>query len=160
MIRLNLLSLDEVIEVQVQMEKEDSKIEDKCIFCKIVKGDIPCAKVFEDDKILSFLDIAPANKGHALIITREHYETLLDMPDDVLDDMMVQARKVARAMSSALGNEGFNILMNNKEVAGQLVPHAHIHIIRRFAGDGISLNWRPKKYKDIEGVKEKIKSFL
>ena len=146
--------------MQAQMEKKDLKSDNGCIFCKIVKGDIPCAKIFEDDKVLSFLDIAPANKGHALIVTKNHYETLLEIPDDYLEDMMLKAKKIAQALSAALGNEGFNVLMNNKKVAGQLVPHAHVHIIPRFNGDGISLNWKPKKYKDIEGVKEKIKSFL
>ncbi len=148
--------------MQVQMEKQDLKLNEKCIFCKIVKGDIPCSKIFEDDYVLSFLDIAPANKGHALIVTKNHYETLLDIPDEDLNDIMLKAKKIARAMSSALGVDGFNILMNNKKVAGQLVPHAHVHIIPRFKGDGINLNWRPSKYKDkeIDGFTEKIKSFL
>jgi len=148
--------------MQVQTEKQDLKLDNDCIFCKIVNGDIPCAKVFEDDKVLSFLDIAPANKGHALIVTKNHYETLLEIPDEDLNDLMIKAKKIARAMHSALGNEGFNVLMNNKKVAGQLVSHSHVHIIPRFSGDGISLNWSPKKYKDkeIDEFKEKIKSFL
>ena len=148
--------------MQVQMEKQDLKLNEKCIFCKIVKGDIPCSKIFEDDYVLSFLDIAPANKGHALIVTKNHYETLLDIPDEDLNDLMLKAKKLARAMSSALGIDGFNILMNNKKVAGQLVPHTHVHIIPRFKGDGINLNWRANKYKDkeIDEFKEKIKSFL
>ena len=130
------------------------------MFCKIVKGEIPCAKIYEDEKILSFLDIAPANKGHALVMPKEHYETLLDVPDDIV--FLKVVKKVVRAMSSALGNEGFNILVNNKKVAGQLVPHVHIHIIPRFSGDGIKLNWMPKRYKDkeIDEFKEKIVSFL
>ncbi len=148
--------------MQIQMEKQDLKSDENCIFCKIVKGDIPCAKIFEDDKVLSFLDIAPANKGHALIVTKNHYETLLEIPDDILDDMMIKARKIARAMHSALANEGFNILMNNKKPAGQLVPHAHLHIIPRFEEDGVSLNWQSRKYKDkeIDEFKEKIEKFL
>jgi histidine triad (HIT) family protein len=148
--------------MQEQLQEQRLEINEDCIFCKIVKGEIPCAKIFEDDKVLSFLDIAPANKGHALIVTKNHYETLLEISDDVLDDLMLKARKIARAMSSALGCDGFNILMNNKKVAGQLVLHAHVHIIPRFSGDGINLNWRPKKYKDkeIDDFKEKIKSFL
>jgi len=79
-----------------------------------------------------------------------------------LNDMMLKAKKVAQALSAALGNEGFNILMNNKKVAGQLVPHAHVHIIPRFSNDNVSLNWSPRKYKDkeIDEFKEKIKSFL
>lgn len=148
--------------MQIQMEKKDLKSDDKCIFCRIVKGNIPCAKIFEDDKVFSFLDIAPANKGHALIVTKKHYENLLDIPDEDLDDMMIKARKIARAMSSALGCEGFNVLMNNKKAAGQLVNHAHVHIIPRFKGDGINFNWKPNKYKDkeIDEFKEKIRKFI
>ena len=148
--------------MQLQMEKQDLKLDKDCIFCKIVKGDIPCSKIFEDDYVISFLDIAPANKGHALIVTKNHYKTLLDVPDQDLNDLMLKAKKIARAMSSALGIDGFNILMNNKKVAGQLVPHTHLHIIPRFNGDGINLNWRPNKYnaKEIDEFKEKIKSFL
>lgn len=141
---------------------EHAIFERNCIFCKIVRGDIPCAKIFEDDKLISFLDIAPANKGHALIVTKNHYETLLDAPDEDLNDMMLKTKRIVRAMSSALGCDGFNILMNNKKVAGQLVLHSHIHIIPRFKGDGIDLNWMPNKYKgkEIDEFKEKIKSFL
>ncbi|MFH2028720.1 MAG: HIT family protein [Nanoarchaeota archaeon] len=133
-----------------------------CIFCKIIKGDIPCAKIYEDDKIFSFLDIAPANKGHALVIPKEHYETLLDAPDVVVNDLMLLVKKVKRALSSSLGAEGFNILINNKKVAGQLVPHLHIHIIPRFSNDGVSLNWKPKRYseKEIDEFAEKIKKFI
>ncbi|MBW2974733.1 HIT family protein [Candidatus Woesearchaeota archaeon] len=143
-------------------QKLEANLDDNCIFCRIVEGKIPCARVFEDDKVLSFLDIAPANKGHVLIITKNHYETLLDIPDNCLDDLMIKARKTARAMSSALGCEGFNVLMNGKKVAGQLVPHAHVHIIPRFSGDRISLNWKPRRYKDkeINEFRERIKSFL
>ncbi|MBW2989669.1 HIT family protein [Candidatus Woesearchaeota archaeon] len=133
-----------------------------CIFCKIIKGDIPCAKIAEDDNTFCFLDIAPANKGHVLVITKNHYETLLDVPDHHLNDLMIKTKNIARALSFALGNEGFNILMNSKRVAGQLVPHAHIHIIPRFESDRISLNWSPKRYRDeeIAEFRDKIKSFL
>ena len=133
-----------------------------CIFCKIVKGQIPSAKILDEGKIMSFLDIGPLNKGHALIVTKEHYETLLDVPDDVLKDLIVGAKKVARALSSALGIDGFNVLMNNKKVAGQLVPHAHFHIIPRFDGDGIKWKWKPKKYagKELDEFKDKIAKFL
>jgi len=149
-------------EIKEERSEEQTSSGGNCIFCKIVKGDIPCAKIFEDDKVMAFLDIAPANKGHALIVTKNHYETLGEIPDDDLNDMMLKAKKIARAQSAALGNEGFNLLMNNKKVAGQLVLHAHMHIIPRFKGDGIKLNWRPKKYKDnnLEVFREKIKSFL
>ena len=149
--------------MQEQVQQQDIKSDDKCIFCKIVKGDIPCAKIFEDDCVLSFLDIAPANKGHALIITKNHYETLLDMPDECLNDLMVKAKKIARAMHSALANEGFNILMNNGKAAGQLVEHVHMHIIPRHNADDFNLNWTHKEYGQGEAeqtaakIREKIK---
>lgn len=135
---------------------------EKCIFCRITNGEIPSAKIYEDDDVVSFLDIAPANKGHALIITKKHFETLLDIPDDVICSLMSASKKVARAMYSALGNEGFNLLLNNKSVAGQVVPHAHIHIIPRFSGDGVRFSWASKIYKskEIDEVRDKIKSFL
>ncbi|MEA2036301.1 MAG: HIT family protein [Nanoarchaeota archaeon] len=148
--------------MQVQIKKSGTKPEDNCIFCKIVKGDIPSSKLYEDDRLISFLDIAPVNKGHALIVTKGHYETLLDVPDDDLTDIMATAKKIARAMSSALAIDGFNLAMNNKKVAGQIVPHVHLHIIPRFKNDGFRTNWQHKKYadKEIEKYKEKIKSFL
>ncbi len=133
-----------------------------CIFCKIIKGDIPCTKVYEDENVISFLDIAPANKGHSLVVPKEHYDTLIEAPEEIINYSLKVAKKVARAMSSSLANEGFNVLINNNKVAGQLVPHVHIHIIPRFKGDGIRLNWSPKKYKDKEigEFAEKIKKFL
>jgi len=133
-----------------------------CIFCKIVKGDIPSAKIYEDDKVIAFLDIAPANKGHALVIPKEHYETLLELPDDLRSHMMAIVKNIARAQSSSLGNKGFNVLINNHKEAGQLVPHVHFHIIPRFGREKMCLNWKPTKYKDkeINDFADKIKKFL
>ena len=146
----------------MQLQTEDVKLDDDCVFCKIIKGDIPSAKVYEDESLISFLDIAPANKGHCLVMPKSHYETLLDTPNLELALTMKKTREIARAMSSALGNTGFNILVNNKKEAGQLVPHVHFHIIPRFSGDGIKLNWEHKKYdnKEIDEFANKIKSFL
>jgi len=133
-----------------------------CIFCKIIKGEIPSTKVYEDENIISFLDIAPANKGHCLVMPKEHYETLIDAPEEILNYTLKVGKKIARAMSSSLGNDGFNVLINNNKSAGQLVPHMHIHVIPRFKGDGVRLDWTPKKYKDkeINDFAEKIKKFL
>ncbi|MFH1641653.1 MAG: HIT family protein [Nanoarchaeota archaeon] len=133
-----------------------------CIFCKIVKGEIPSAKVFENKDVMVFLDIAPANKGHALVTSKNHYETLLDVPDKILSNIMKTVKKVARAMSSALASEGFNILVNNNKVAGQIVPHLHLHVIPRYSNDGVRLQWRAGKYKqnEIEDYADKIKKFL
>ena len=139
------------------MEKEN-----KCIFCKIVRGEIPSVKIYEDENIFAFMDIAPANPGHAMVIPKGHFETLVDIPDDLANDMTLLTKKIARAAMSALAAEGFNIAMNNKQVAGQVVPHAHIHIIPRFKGDGQHIHWKPnlKARKSVETSAEKIRSFL
>lgn len=133
-----------------------------CIFCKIVKQEIGCAKIFENDKILVFLDIRPANKGHCLVVPKQHYSTLLDIPDEILAELMVTAKKVCKALSLSCGNGGFNILMNNGVVAGQIVPHAHLHVIPRFKDDEVTINWKPKIYinNEIERIRENIIKFL
>lgn len=144
------------------MQKEKQDVKEACIFCKIVNGEIPAAKIYEDDKIISFLDIAPANKGHCLIVPKSHYGTLLEAPDEELGHLLLAAKKITKALSLSCGNGSFNMLMNNGKEAGQLVHHAHIHIIPRFKDDRLSLNWKPKKYmgKEIDDYKEKIKKFL
>lgn len=133
-----------------------------CIFCKIVKGEIPAAKVYEDGNVLSFLDIMPSNKGHCLVVPKKHYEALLDIPDEDLSGVIKAVKKVAKALSLSMGNGAYNIVMNNGKEAGQLVQHAHIHIIPRFKGDRLRLSWSHKKYgdKEIEEYKEKIGKFL
>jgi histidine triad (HIT) family protein len=133
-----------------------------CIFCKIVEGKIPAAKVYEDDSAIGFLDIMPANKGHCLIVPKKHFETFLDIPDNDLENIVKAAKKVAKALSLSIGNGSYNIVMNNGKVAGQIVPHAHIHIIPRFKGDGLRLSWSHKKYsnKEIDEFKGKIRKFI
>ena len=133
-----------------------------CIFCKIIDGKIPSAKVYEDDNAISFLDIMPANKGHCLIVPKKHYETLLDIPDEDLANLIKATKKITKALSLSIGNGSFNIIMNNGKVAGQLVNHAHIHIIPRFKGDHLRLTWSHKKYidKEMQRVQEMIKKFV
>lgn len=135
---------------------------EECVFCKIVKGEIPSAKLYEDDLVLAFLDIMPANKGHTLVIPKKHYEVLTDIPVDELEKLMDELKKVAEAVIEATKAEGFNILMNNKKVAGQIVPHAHFHIVPRFSNDGLEFKWPSRKYEEgeIDKFKEKIISFL
>ena len=132
----------------------------ECIFCKIAKGDIPSAKIFEDGNVIAFLDINPATKGHCLIMPKEHFETFLDAPTDKIYHLTDITKKIAKAMSQALGNKGYNILVNNSKDAGQIIPHLHFHLIPRYENDRVSLNWKPNKYKEIDKVAEKIKSFL
>ncbi len=132
-----------------------------CIFCSIIKGEIPCTKVYEDDKIFSFLDIVPVNKGHTLVIPKEHKETILDLSEDSFRGLMAAVQKIAKAVIKAVGAKGFNVHINNGEVAGQVVKHAHIHIIPRFDGDGLQL-WKGGKYKGMEAeqIKKDIVNFL
>jgi len=133
-----------------------------CIFCKIIVGKIPSANVYEDEHTVSFLDIMPANKGHCLVVPKEHYETFLDIPDEDLKSLIMAAKKVAKALSLSIGNGSYNIVMNNGKEAGQIVAHAHLHIIPRFKGDRLRLKWSHKKYEENEmkGMQEKIRKFV
>jgi len=120
-----------------------------CIFCKIIKGEIPCSKVYEDKNVLAFLDISPVNKGHALVIPKKHYADFLDMPDEAVKQIFTAAKRIANAIMKGTGAAGFNLGMNNRKAAGQLVFHAHLHIITRFEGDGLR-HWPGKKYGEGE----------
>lgn len=134
----------------------------ECVFCKIVNGEIPSEKIYEDDNVLAFMDISPANKGHALVIPKEHYETIIELPDGLMEKVAACTKKVAKGVVQATGVEGFNVLVNNKKIAGQLVPHVHFHIIPRFENDGIDMTFSHKKYEEGEigeyaqKIKEKI----
>ena len=132
---------------------------DNCIFCKIIKGEIPCSKVYEDGKVLAFLDIGPVSKGHTLVIPKEHHETMVDVPDDLLKEVIVVVKRLSKAVKESTNADGFNILMSNHEAAGQVVPHAHFHIIPRLSSDGLK-HWPQGKYDEgeMDAVKEKIVS--
>lgn len=122
----------------------------ECIFCKFVRENTPIAKIYEDDSVLAFLDINPVNKGHILVIPRGHYETVPDMPDEVLRDLIVVVKKVANAVVKATKADGFNIIQKNRRAAGQVIDHVHFHIIPRFQGDARVLNWPMQKYEQGE----------
>ncbi|MGM5487707.1 MAG: HIT family protein [Nanobdellota archaeon] len=132
-----------------------------CIFCQIAKGEIPSAKVYEDEHVFAFLDIAPVNPGHTLVIPKAHYETMVDTPAEVLQQVIAGTKKCARAMMDATGCDGFNIWQNNFRPAGQAVDHIHFHVIPRFTGDGLQL-WPQGSYKDgeIEEMAGKIRKLL
>lgn len=132
-----------------------------CVFCKIIKGEIQTNKVYEDENYLAFLDITPINPGHALLIPKAHYKNLYELPDNVLTDMAPLIKKIAVAVKQATGADGINISMNNEEVAGQIIPHAHFHIMPRFSNDGYR-HWRGKPYSESEARKttEQIRKFL
>jgi histidine triad (HIT) family protein len=128
-----------------------------CIFCKIVSGDIPCAEVYADEAVLSFLDIAPIAAGHALVIPRRHYPTLWDMPSEEGKHLLVVLQKVGRAVLAASQSTGLNVVMNNYASAGQVVPHAHWHLIPRKDGDGL-LRVVQQEYDSQEAMQAMAKS--
>ncbi len=135
---------------------------DDCIFCQIVQGKIPCGKIYEDQRILAFLDIGPLSEGHCLIIPKEHYVRLEDCPEDVAAALTQKIPHLAPAIIKAAGAQGYNVLNNNGSCAGQLVEHVHFHIIPRNPGDGVFSQWPAGKYPPgrIEELTEKIKSLL
>lgn len=132
-----------------------------CIFCKIIEGKIPCAKIYENDKVIAFLDIAPVNKGHALIMPKQHFERLESLPDDVLCEIAKAIKKISKAILKAVESNSFNLGVNDGKNAGQLVPHFHLHIMPRFEGDGLK-HWPGKKYEkgEAEEIADKIKKNL
>jgi histidine triad (HIT) family protein len=118
---------------------------DSCLFCKIIKGEIPSMKVYEDEDTLAFLDIKPINPGHTLVIPKAHYANVIETPEEVLVKMMRTVKKIGHAFKDGLGVENFNLAMNNGAPAGQVVFHAHIHVMPRHEGDGYEL-WKGKEY--------------
>jgi histidine triad (HIT) family protein len=139
----------------------DTMTNQDCIFCKIINNEIPAAKVYEDEQVLAFLDINPVNPGHTLVIPKEHHETLLEMTEQAVDKVFNVGRKIASTMKEALDAPGVNIAMNVGEAAGQVVFHAHLHVMPRFEGDGHAL-FKGKPYPDgeMEKVQEKLKAGL
>ncbi|EXJ60366.1 bis(5'-nucleosidyl)-tetraphosphatase [Cladophialophora yegresii CBS 114405] len=130
-----------------------------CIFCKIVKGDIPSFKLFENDKVLAFMDIQPLSKGHALVIPKHHGEKLTDIPDDSLIDILHVLKKIA----VATGAENYNVLQNNGRLAHQEVDHVHFHLIPKpNETEGLGIGWPAQKMdmgelkKLFEDVKAKM----
>lgn len=124
-----------------------------CIFCKIIAGQIPAAKIYDRGGVYAFLDIAPVNKGHALVVPKSHHETLFDLPEDLGREILVALKVVGQAVMAATGASGLNVGMNNFESAGQLVHHAHFHLIPRHAGDGLTL-WTQHAYESVEDMQK------
>ncbi len=129
-----------------------------CIFCKIAAGEIPSKTLYEDEDFRVILDLGPATKGHALILPKNHYKDLYELPDGQAEKAMVLAKKMATKMTEKLHCDGFNLVQNNGEVAGQTVFHFHMHLIPRYHGDGQTIGWKPGKPEDaeLEAVKQEI----
>ena len=133
-----------------------------CIFCKIVAGEIPSSRVYEDDTTLAFMDIGPVQPGHTLLIPKTHYDRLTDLPEEVAADLARLLPRLSRAVVKAADADGFNIFQTNGACAGQVVPHVHIHIIPRHDGDGYSFHWKAGRYAEgeMERWQQKIKKDL
>ena len=133
-----------------------------CIFCKIVAGQLPCFKLFEDETTIAFMDINPVNPGHALAVAKGHWPTVDVIPADVLGDVARAAQRVAKAALAALEPTGVNLLQSNGPGAGQSVPHLHVHILPRYPDDKVRLNWvyEPGDKAEIAAICERLKAVL
>ncbi|HBO98587.1 MAG TPA: HIT family protein [Verrucomicrobia bacterium] len=118
-------------------------MKNNCVFCAIAAGEIPSFKIYEDDLVLAYLDINPFTEGHTLVIPKAHSEGLLDTPADQLGEIVARVQKVAAHLKKALPCEGFNILQNNGEAAGQTVKHLHFHIVPRYGMGPIVFENKP-----------------
>ena len=123
-------------------------MKDDCIFCKLANGIFETNVVYEDDTFTAIMDVAPAAKGHVIILPKEHGANIFELPDEIALKALIVARKVAAAVKEVTGCDGVNILQNNGEAAGQTVFHFHIHVIPRFKDDSISITW---KQNEVDG---------
>lgn len=121
-----------------------------CIFCKIVAGELPSSKVYEDADALAFMDIGPIVRGHTLVIPKEHMDPVTAAPPAVLQKLILVVQQIARAQLRAFKADGINIMQSNGRAAGQVVPHLHFHVIPRFRSDGHHWNWQAHPYQNAE----------
>ncbi len=133
-------------------------IDNNCIFCKIANGEIPSKTLYEDEEFRVILDLGPATKGHALILPKSHYKNLYELPEETAGNVMKLAKKMATTMTQKLGCDGFNIVQNNNEVAGQTVFHFHMHLIPRYEDDNQRITWKPMEptQDELEAIKKQI----
>lgn len=135
---------------------------DGCVFCRMVAGEIPVTKVYEDDAVLAFLDIGPISDGHTLVIPKQHCTRVHECDPRVLADVMTRLGKIAEAVTTAMEADGYNVLSNNGSAAGQVVDHLHFHVIPRQSGDRVFTQWPSYKYKkgQIEDIAARIRGCL
>jgi len=129
-----------------------------CIFCKIIKKEIPHNKIYEDKNVIAFLDAFPVNKGHTLILPKKHFKNIYEIPEKTLWEVMKLAKKLSITIKKTMKADGINVYMNNEEAAGQVIDHLHVHIIPRIKGDGYGY-WKNKKSytdKEMSQVTKKI----
>ena len=131
-----------------------------CIFCQIVTKNLPNAIIYEDEKFLAFMDKYPINHGHSLIVPKQHFKNILEMPIQEVGEMHSLVPRLAKAIAMVLGSDGFNINQNNGKSANQIVPHVHVHIVPRYSIEKVKGQWPMRKIaqiKDLEGIAQKIR---
>lgn len=133
-------------------------VKEDCIFCKIANGSIPSKTLYEDDDFRVILDLGPATKGHALILPKNHAADIYELSDEAAAKVFVLAKKMALRMTEKLKCDGFNIVQNNGEAAGQTVRHFHLHLIPRYKDDGQKILWKPTEpsQEELEEIKKQI----
>ena len=133
--------------------------DDNCIFCKIANGEIPSATLYEDEEFRVILDLGPASKGHALILPKNHYRNLYDIDETTASKAICLAKKMITKMTDVLGCDGYNIVQNNEEAAGQTVFHFHMHLIPRYKNDNVGLGWHMGELteEDKKEILEKLR---
>lgn len=122
------------------------------VFERIIKGELPCAKVYEDERVFAFMDAGQVNPGHVIVASRQPYETLLDADEATAAALLVAAHRIARAVERAFAPAGFTILQANKPAGWQTVPHLHLHVLPRYADDGVGLTW-PRKNPPLDELR-------
>ncbi len=137
-------------------------MKDDCIFCKIANGMIPSHTLYEDEDFKVIFDLGPATKGHALILPKKHFDNIYEMDDETASKVFVLAKKMAGAMTKAFDCNGFNVIQNNGECAGQSVFHFHMHLIPRYKGDNAIKMWKASETTDekLAQLEEKVKEVL
>lgn len=131
---------------------------ENCIFCKIANGEIPSKTLYEDEEFRVILDLGPATKGHALILPKNHFANLYELPDETAGKVMRLAKRMAGTMTEKLVCDGFNLVQNNGECAGQTVFHFHMHLIPRYEDDGQRIGWKPGEptQEELEEVRKQV----
>lgn len=132
--------------------------DDNCIFCKIANGEIPSKTVYEDELFRVILDLGPATRGHALILPKSHFANLYEIPEEIAGEAMKLAKKMTEKITGKLDCDGFNLVQNNGETAGQTVFHFHMHLIPRYEGDNQKIGWNPGKpsQEELEEIRKRI----
>jgi histidine triad (HIT) family protein len=137
------------------------RVNEDCIFCKIVAGKIPCTKVYEDERALAFMDVSPLNEGHLLVVPKEHFGDIVEIDPGLYGHLYALVCKMAKAVQASVGPEGMNVMQLNGKAGNQVVPHLHIHLVPRWTGDGLTIcAWDPVagRKEEIVAVAQQIKN--